>query len=687
MAAACRRDALIQYVITADGSLPASEIAAAVDAVATSPAVLRDLAAALTADRDMLRHGAPPVAGRLAGELIARGSAALTPPACARCGRAGMPLTRTAAGAMCKPCAARRLTAACAHCGEVKPVVSRDAAGERICERCRRHDRGHRPCGICGKTASIVVRARGDSEPDVCARCYRMPEAVCSVCGKTRECNFASTSQPVCPSCSPRATACCARCGLDRPPAARWPEGPVCDPCYTAALRSRGPCAHCGQTRRLVAPPGPCADTCADCAGIPVTHACCDCGLEDKLYEKGRCDRCSLSRRTRELLSAGLGDVPSHLTGVFEAVTAARQPRSALNWLRSGAGAILLADIAAGRLAATHEALDGHPRQRAADYLRHMLTASGILPPRDEGLARAEHWAAGIIGSIPDHGDRRLIQAYITWHVMRRLRASAGHDHRNRTRTAHARNNVRVAASLLAWLRDRGTSLSACAQADIDLWLGTGQAACQARDFLLWAAARSHCTDLDIPAPAHHDGTAATQDQRWAQVARLLHDDTLDLTDRAAGCLLLLYGQQLSRISAMTASQVTRRDSSVFVRLGQHDLPAPEPLAVILTELIRTGRSHTGTGSPADTPWLFPGGLPGQPITAARLGQRLRNLGIYAMANRRAALTDLAAQLPAAVLADLLHLSPRTAVHWARQAGADWSGYAADLARTSNHQH
>jgi hypothetical protein len=165
-------------------------------------------------------------------------------------------------------------------------------------------------------------------------------------------------------------------------------------------------------------------------------------------------------------------------------------------------------------------------------------------------------------------------------------------------------------------------------------------------------------------------------------VARLLHDDTLDLTDRAAGCLLLLYGQQLSRISAMTASQVTRRDSSVFVRLGQHDLPAPEPLAVILAELIRTG-----IGSPAGTPWLFPGGLPGQPITAARLGQRLRNLGIYAMANRRAALTDLATQLPAAVLADLLHLSPRTAVRWARQGGADWSGYAADIARTSNHQH
>jgi hypothetical protein len=39
----------------------------------------------------------------------------------------------------------------------------------------------------------------------------------------------------------------------------------------------------------------------------------------------------------------------------------------------------------------------------------------------------------------------------------------------------------------------------------------------------------------------------------------------------------------------MTPSQVTRRDSSVFVRLGQHDLPAPEPVAVILTELTAAG--------------------------------------------------------------------------------------------------
>jgi len=682
--AACRREALIQHV-TAAASVPASQAAAAVDAVAASPAVLRVLTAALAIDPDMLRHGAPPVAGRLAAELIARGSKTLTMPACARCGRAGVPLYRTPGGGMCKPCTARQITAACAHCGEVKPVVSRDAAGQRICERCRRHDRGHRRCGVCGQTASIVVRARGGT-PDICASCYRLPSAVCSVCGKYRACNFAGSDRPVCRSCSPRATARCARCGQDRPPQARWPEGPVCDPCYTAALRLRARCASCGQLRRLVAPPGPAADTCASCAGQPVTCACTDCGVEDKLFERGRCERCSLRRRAAVLLAGPGGSIPATLLPVFEAICAARTPKSALNWLRTGGGAAILAQLAAGTLPATHEALDAHPRRRAADHLRQALVAGGALPPRDEELARTERWATGVLTAIEPGTGQRLVQAYATWHVMRRLRASAGQSRRPRTYTAHARNNIRTAADFTAWLVRHGRSLQQCHQADIDDWLATGPAAFQVRDFLTWAAARGHCPVLHVPRPARRSGTAAGQDQRWALAARLLHDDTLDLTDRAAGCLLLLYGQQLSRIAAMTTSQVTSRDGTVHVRFGDHDVPVPEPLGDTLTELIHAGRSHTATGSPPTTPWLFPGSLPGQPITASRLGQRLRTLGIYAIAGRRAALTDLAAQLPAAVLADLLNLSPGAAVHWTRDAGADWTRYAAELARTRNHR-
>ena len=106
----------------------------------------------------------------------------------------------------------------------------------------------------------------------------------------------------------------------------------------------------------------------------------------------------------------------------------------------------------------------------------------------------------------------------------------------------------------------------------------------------------------------------------------------------------------------------------------------PDPLARLITDLIATGRTHIGVGSPATSPWLFPGHHPGRPLTAAHLSVRLRKLGINARAARRAALIDLAAQLPAAVLAELLGITNGTAVHWVRDAGGDWSRYAAHLA-------
>jgi hypothetical protein len=66
---------------------------------------------------------------------------------------------------------------------------------------------------------------------------------------------------------------------------------------------------------------------------------------------------------------------------------------------------------------------------------------------------------------------RRLVQAYATWHVMRRLRANAGKGRRPRTYTAYARNNIRAAADFTAWLARHGRSLQQCRQADIDDWL------------------------------------------------------------------------------------------------------------------------------------------------------------------------------------------------------------------------
>ena len=345
-----------------------------------------------------------------------------------------------------------------------------------------------------------------------------------------------------------------------------------------------------------------------------------------------------------------------------------------------------LADVAAGRTALTHKALDDHPRQRAADYLRHMLVAGGVLPARDEALARMERWSQDILSGIDHPADRRVAQAYLTWQVLRRLRRRSGTGPGQRTPTGQSRHQIRAVAAFLAWLHQHDLTLASCRQGDVETWLATSPAAYDVRGFLAWTAGRKHSRKLDIPGPQRRTGTATSPGQRWELISRLLHDGTLDLTDRAAGCLLLLFGQHLSRTAVMTTSQIITRDDGVHVRFGKHEVPVPDSLGRILTELTRTGRTHTGIGSPPASPWLFPGGMPGQPITPSQLGERLRAIGIRALPGRRAAMTDLAAQLPPAVLADLLNITPGTAARWMHQAGGDWNRYAAQIARTRNHQ-
>ena len=89
----CSRDQVVELAAAADQSLPRVVIESAVDAVVPAGLAMSRLASAL-ADPGALASGAPPLAGRLAAELITRGSA-LIPPACARCARGGRPLYRT----------------------------------------------------------------------------------------------------------------------------------------------------------------------------------------------------------------------------------------------------------------------------------------------------------------------------------------------------------------------------------------------------------------------------------------------------------------------------------------------------------------------------------------------------------------------------------------------------------------
>jgi hypothetical protein len=454
--------------------------------------------------------------------------------------------------------------------------------------------------------------------------------------------------------------------------------------CYDTALRRRGRCNGCGQDRRLVAPPGPDATRCCDCAGVPPLTRCSECGLEDKLYERRRCDRCALARRATELLAGPDGTVSAALAGVHAAIVASPTPRKALNWLRSGAGAPILAAIATSDMPLSHTALDEHPKPRAADHVRQMLVAHGALPERDEALARLERWIDDKLAAVERPDDAGLLRRFATWHVLRSLRRRVEHRPSNqRVATRHARNQLSTAIAFLDWLNHHDIPLRDCTQHDVERWLAGPPLRRQVRYFLTWAARRGLAAELTIRVLPEHPGDALDAEHRWAIARRLLHDDRVELVDRVAGSFVLLYAQPLSRVAVITRDQITVDDGAVSMRFAAHHVVLPEPLATLVATLATgTRRGHIGIGAPADSPWLFPGHLPGRAITPARLGARLATFGIDARAARRAALLQLAAELPAPVLAGSLGIATTTAVDWVKVAGGDWATYAADITRT-----
>ena len=117
------------------------------------------------------------------------------------------------------------------------------------------------------------------------------------------------------------------------------------------------------------------------------------------------------------------------------------------------------------------------------------------------------------------------------------------------------------------------------------------------------------------------------------------------------------------------------------LQLGREPIVLPEPLAALVRQLVASRRGHATLGDQGTSPWLFPGGRPGRPISAAHLSERLRQLGLRPGQDRSSALFHLATELPAALLARLLGIHISVAVAWQRASSGAWTNYAADYSR------
>ncbi|WP_405499713.1 site-specific integrase [Streptomyces niveus] len=577
------------------------------------------------------------------------GVAGIVRPACPRCRRVVRIDKPLDGQRVCRNCIAKSRIEECVRCGAQREPAIRDAQGRPLCPNCLVTDPANvEVCVGCGKRRRVQNRT---SDGPLCPNCCPLPILVCSICGRTAPGTHSRlTGLPRCGGCD-RRQAHCTSCGRLRGIHSGTAEASICGPCTAPDAELWRPCPTCGEAERL--------------------------------RSSGPCPRCTLKQRLHELLANDSGSIPPKLQALHEALASTERAATGLRWLSGGIVSTVLSDLGSGRRLLTHEALDELPEGKVVEHIRSVLVASGALPTRDEQMVRLERHVKDLVTSHATAEGRKILHRYATWHLLRRLRRRNRGKETTYYQLQVARQHLRAGVYLLNWLEGQNLTLATCRQTDLERWMTSDDARLrqEAGHFVRWALAQKIARDLSFPAERWNGPSQPMDDEaRWATARRLLHDDTLKPEDRLAGLLLLLYAQWPAAISRLTVDHIEETDGAIRLRLGAVPVELPAAVAELALQQVEVRRSHAVLGR-TDSPWLFPGGQPGRPISAWAMGERLRKLGIRLAQARSTALFQLATELPAAALARTLGIDITVAVKWQRAAAGDWAAYAAEISR------
>jgi hypothetical protein len=646
-------DTVVDLVMGVDPTLSADAVIAALTAAAPRTGQRHQLSWAL-ADRPDLLTGAGaqapvPSVLRLIDNLCDAGAKTITHPACPGCQRV-IHLHRPINGTwLCRNCTAKSRAQPCSRCGAVREAATRDEDGRPLCPHCLITDpANHETCVECRRRLPVSIRT-----PDgpLCQNCRPLPTLICSICQRSAPCETSMvTGQPWCKACQ-QWWARCATCGEMRPVRAGSRDEPLC-----------GTCAR---------------------PEASFWRACPTCGEQNRIRGNRPCVRCALRQRLRDLLRDQTGTIRPELRALYDNLADDERPTTVLSWLDLSRATDILRELGAGSRPVSHATLDDLPDGNPVEHLRSMLVCLGTLPPRDEQMIRLDRWVTRIIDERTDPDQQQILRRYGVWHLLRRLRRRVEGTETTHNQLATARQHLRGAIALLDWLDAHGLTLTTWQQPDLDRWLTDDNATHrrEAGHFVRWAN-KQKLTHLNYPAVKWGGPTRVIDTEtRWNQARWLLHDHTVKPEDRVAGLLVLLYAQWPSAISRLTLKHIEHHDNQVRLRLGHEPIVLPDPLAALVLQLVDTRRGKAALGDSGASPWLFPGGQPGRPISAFGLGDRLRQLGLHPGQARSTALFQLATDLPAAMLAEMLGIHITVAVAWQRASSGDWTNYAAEVSR------
>ena len=143
---------------------------------------------------------------------------------------------------------------------------------------------------------------------------------------------------------------------------------------------------------------------------------------------------------------------------------------------------------------------------------------------------------------------------------------------------------------------------------------------------------------------------------------------------RVAAALVLLFGMTPRQITAITVNDLIDDGEHTWLRIAEHPVPLPEPLAKLLDGLAADPRYRRNTAN-HNSPLLFPSTRPGRAIHPNTLAAALKRAEIPVQPARAGAWLELVRSAPASLLADALGVSAVTAARYAERAGADYATY------------
>lgn len=264
-----------------------------------------------------------------------------------------------------------------------------------------------------------------------------------------------------------------------------------------------------------------------------------------------------LSERLDRLAADGDPDAVALLRPYLSALRDGAQPWSVLNWMTVSRGYDTLRELVAGTVPLSHRALDDLDRGQSTRYLRAALVRHGALPSRNDADALTA-WIAREIARLPESEDRTHLCAFATWQVQHDLQRRAQRCQTKRSSHRLARTHIRVAAALICWLHARDLTLRDLRQEHLDTWLAEGASTRRRqRAFIAWARRGGIVGPLYVPALSDRGpGDPLDDDVRLGIISRLLTDDEIDLRDRVAGCLVLVFAQPISRLVLLRTDDV-----------------------------------------------------------------------------------------------------------------------------------